>query len=70
VCFKNIIFSTELWVDNYFEIIAVEGQGMDPKCMWEVFTEICYTSKLKDYSQSTKTQIFYACKHFFGRSLT
>ena len=28
---KNIIASTELWVDEDFEMIAVEVIGMDPK---------------------------------------
>ena len=31
ICVKNIIASTELWVDGYSETIAVEVKGMDPK---------------------------------------
>ena len=31
ICVKNIIASTELWVDEDFEMIAVEVKGMDPK---------------------------------------
>jgi hypothetical protein len=31
VCVKNIIASTELWVDDGFEIVAVEVKGMDHK---------------------------------------
>jgi TATA-box binding protein (TBP) (component of TFIID and TFIIIB) len=29
ICVKNIIASTELWVDVDFEMIAVEVKGMD-----------------------------------------
>ena len=36
ICVKNIIFSTELWVDDNFEMIAVEVKGMDPKYTWEI----------------------------------
>jgi len=31
ICVKNIIASTELWVDEDCEMIAVEVKGMDPK---------------------------------------
>jgi hypothetical protein len=33
---KNFIASKELWVDEDFEIIAVEVKGMDPKYAWEI----------------------------------
>ena len=36
ICVKNIIASTELWVDKNFEMIAVEVKGMDPKYTWEI----------------------------------
>jgi hypothetical protein len=29
--FSNIIASTDLWLDNHFEMIAVELKGMNPK---------------------------------------
>ena len=32
---KNIACS-ELWVDDEFEIIAVEIKGIDPECTWEI----------------------------------
>ena len=35
-CVKNIIASTELWVGEDFEMIAVEVKGMDPKYTWEI----------------------------------
>jgi len=39
-CVKNIIASTELGVDDDFEMIAVELRGMDHKYAWKlsVFT--------------------------------
>jgi len=33
---KNIFASTELWIDNNFEMIAVEVKGLDKKYMWEI----------------------------------
>ena len=36
ICVKNINASTELWVDEDFEMIAVEVKGMDPKYTWEI----------------------------------
>jgi len=36
ICVKNIIASTELWVDEDFEMIIVEVKGMDPKYTWEI----------------------------------
>jgi len=39
-CVKNIIASTELWVDDDFEIIAIEVKGKDPKYTWEIIV-IC-----------------------------
>jgi hypothetical protein len=38
MCVKNIIDSTELWVGDDFEMIAVEVKGMDPKYeyTWEI----------------------------------
>ena len=33
---KIIIASTELWVDEDFEMIAVEVKGMNPKYTWEI----------------------------------
>jgi hypothetical protein len=35
ICVKNIA-STELWVDDDFEMIAVEVKGMDPIYTWEI----------------------------------
>ena len=36
ICVKNIIASTELCVDEDFEMIAVEVKGMDSKYTWEI----------------------------------
>jgi hypothetical protein len=33
---KNNIACSELWVDDEFDIIAVEIKGSDPKCTWEI----------------------------------
>jgi len=30
ICFKKHIACSELWVDNEFEILAVEVKGSDP----------------------------------------
>jgi hypothetical protein len=34
ICVKNNIACSELWVDDDFEIIAVEVKGSDPKITW------------------------------------
>ena len=31
-----LFFSTGVWVDDDFEMIAVKVKGMDPKCTWEI----------------------------------
>jgi len=36
ICVKNSIASTELWVDEDYEMIAVGVKGKDPKYMWEI----------------------------------
>jgi hypothetical protein len=36
ICVKNNIACSELWVDDEFEIIALEINGSDPKCTWEI----------------------------------
>jgi len=36
ICVKNNIGCSELWVDDEFEITAVEVKGSDPKCTWEI----------------------------------
>jgi hypothetical protein len=36
ICFKTNITCSELWVDNDFEIIAVEVKGSDSKDTWEI----------------------------------
>jgi len=36
ICVKSIVASTELWVDEDYEMIAVEVKGKDPKYMWEI----------------------------------
>jgi hypothetical protein len=36
VCVKNNIACSGLWVDDDFEIIAVEVRGSDPKITWEI----------------------------------
>jgi hypothetical protein len=36
ICVKNNIACSKLWVDDDFEIIAVEVKGNDPKCTWEI----------------------------------
>ena len=36
ICVKNVIESTELWVDEDVEMIAVEVKGVDPKYKWEI----------------------------------
>ena len=35
ICFKNNIDCSELWIDDDFEIIAVEVKGLDSKYTWE-----------------------------------
>ena len=36
ICVKNYIACGELWVDEEFEMIAVEVKGRDPKFTWEI----------------------------------
>jgi hypothetical protein len=36
ICVRNGITCSELWVDNIFEIIAVEVNGRDPTDKWEI----------------------------------
>ena len=36
ICVKNNIDCFELWVDDDFEIIAVEVKGIDPKYTWKM----------------------------------
>ena len=36
VCVKNNIACSELWVDDDFEMIAMDVKGSDPKCTWEI----------------------------------
>ena len=36
ICVQNFIACTELWVDDDFEMIAVEVKGKDPKYTWEI----------------------------------
>ena len=36
ICVKNDITCLELWVDDIFEITAVEVKGNDPKDKWEI----------------------------------
>ena len=36
ICVKNYIDCRELWVDDDFEIIAIEIRGMNPKSTWEI----------------------------------
>jgi hypothetical protein len=36
ICVRNFIACMELWVDEDFEMIAVEVKGMDPKYLWEI----------------------------------
>ena len=36
ICVKNVVAATELWIDDDFEMIAVEVKGMDPKYTWEI----------------------------------
>jgi hypothetical protein len=36
ICVKNFIACTELWVDDDFEMIAVEVKGTDPQDTWEI----------------------------------
>jgi hypothetical protein len=36
ICVKNNIACSELWVDDEFEMIAVEVKGNDPKYTWEI----------------------------------
>ena len=35
-CVKNNNAFSELWVDDEFEIIALEIKGSDPKCTFEI----------------------------------
>jgi hypothetical protein len=36
ICIKNNITCSELWVDDQFEILAVEVKGRDPNFTWEI----------------------------------
>jgi len=36
MCVKNYIICAELWVDEVYEMIAVEVKGRDPKNTWEI----------------------------------
>ena len=36
ICVKNYIACAELWVDEEFEMIAVEVKGRYSKCTWEI----------------------------------
>jgi hypothetical protein len=36
ICVKNCIACAELWIDENYEMIAVEVKGADPKYAWEV----------------------------------
>ena len=36
ICIKKNIACSELWVDDEFEMTAVEVKGSDPKCTWEI----------------------------------
>jgi hypothetical protein len=36
ICVGNHIDCVELWVDEGFEMIAVEVKGKDPRCAWEI----------------------------------
>ena len=36
ICVKNNIACSELWVNDEFEITAVEIKGSDPRCTWEI----------------------------------
>jgi hypothetical protein len=46
ICVKNITASTELWVDEDFEMIAVELKGMDRKYAWGII--VFYRSPNED----------------------
>jgi hypothetical protein len=36
ICVKNHTTCAELWVDEVYEMIAVEVKGRDPKITWEI----------------------------------
>jgi hypothetical protein len=36
ICVQNILVSSVVWLDDDFEMIAVEVKGMDPKYTWEI----------------------------------
>jgi hypothetical protein len=36
ICVKNYVAYAELWVDEEFEMIAVEVKGRYSKCTWEI----------------------------------
>jgi len=36
ICVKNNIACSELWVDDDFEILAIEVKGIDPSYTWEI----------------------------------
>jgi hypothetical protein len=43
ICVNNYIVCTELWVNEDFEIIAVEVKGRDAKFTWKIvyaFTDL------------------------------
>ena len=36
ICVKNYITCTEIYVDEVYEMIAVEVKGREPKITWEI----------------------------------
>jgi len=36
ICVKYYIPCAELWVDEVYEMIAIEVKGRDPKITWEI----------------------------------
>jgi len=36
ICVKNCITCADLWVDEIYEMIAVEVKVKDPKITWEI----------------------------------
>jgi hypothetical protein len=64
ICVRNNIACSELWVDNEFEILAVEVKGSESKCPWEIVG--IYRAQNEDMRFIER---FAVCTGFLGNSM-
>ncbi|PNF40424.1 hypothetical protein B7P43_G18456, partial [Cryptotermes secundus] len=64
VCVENYIACVELWVDENFEMIAVEVKGRDPKFTWEIVG--IYRVALLDIHLARCENLFASCSIIQG----